>query len=469
MKPLDRIAVSLRHIRSRLVESLLVIVATAVGVALVAAMVAFVGAYSAQTEALLNHPAYREVIVEVVGSESDLTEPAVPYDAETTSEINLGAEDLERALAATSALEYGYLADTTRFSTRVPGVGGTRSGFEGGGGAPAGRIPGGQASSGRTGGERPALDLESFFEADPDVITELPLDTFGGALVTSDFFDAYGLAAAQGSLFTDEDVEVGNQVIVLGASLAGKLFPERDPLGLKVRLNLRTFTVIGVLEGTDLSDVETGVALDEISFAPNGEAQISFGGQTIRGQRPTRTLRFAVADSALIETAETQLAAHFDTEYGGSTVRVTAPVEAARLERDKLSRVLAVVLFLAGAALFIASINLFNLMLMRVIKRTKHVGISRAIGASQREIFRAFLNESGMMSLLGAAVGLAASPFVYGLLRGSLVTDAGASTADGWLYLVIGALGAFVFSLIFGVWPARQAARIDASLAIRTE
>jgi ABC-type antimicrobial peptide transport system permease subunit len=84
-------------------------------------------------------------------------------------------------------------------------------------------------------------------------------------------------------------------------------------------------------------------------------------------------------------------------------------------------------------------------------------------------VFRSFLNEAGLMSLVGAALGLAASPFVYGLLRRSLVADVGSTPLAGWVYLAIGGFAAFVFSLAFGVWPARQAARIDASLAIRTE
>ena len=126
-------------------------------------------------------------------------------------------------------------------------------------------------------------------------------------------------------------------------------------------------------------------------------------------------------------------------------------------------------LFLAIAGLFIASINLFNLMLMRVIRRTKSVGISRAIGASRREVFREFVSESALMSVTGAAIGLIAAPFVFRMLQSSLVTEGVGEGLVSWPYLVAGAVGALAFSALFGVWPARQAARIDASLAIRTE
>ena len=128
----DRLWISLKQIRGRMVESTLVIVATTVGVALVAAMVAFIVAYNNQTEYLLNHPAYRELLVEVIGNETELEEPVQPYDADTTREIRLGVEDLAEAMENVPAIDFGYLADRESLSTGLPGVGGF--GGRGGGG-----------------------------------------------------------------------------------------------------------------------------------------------------------------------------------------------------------------------------------------------------------------------------------------------------------------------------------------------
>ena len=505
MSWIDRMRVALRHIRTRVVESTLVIVATAVGTALVAAMVSFVHAYDAQTEYLLAHPAYRELIAEVVGEETQIAEPAVRFDATTAGQITLGVPELRLALTTAPAVAYGYLADATELSTGVPGAeiargaaaalgGGMGAGGAMGGalrGAAAEGVPPGTGVTAPGGGERTArefatpgdsglegepaaapaarFDFEQFFQTDPDVITDLPLNSFSGLRVTAEYFAAYGLDPAVGSLFTDDDVESGNQVLVLGSQLARTLFPGRDPLGTRVRLLFQTYTVIGILEPSPLSDIETGVLFDRLAFVPNAAARISFGGSVVRFQRPTRTLRFAVADSAELEQAALQLAAHFEGEYGAGAVRVTAPVEALRADRDKLSRVLSVVLFLASAGLFIASINLFNLMLMRVVKQTKGIGIMRALGGSRREIFLTFASESALMSVAGAGIGLAVSPVVYRLLASSLVAGHIAAARVSWPFLLLGALAACGFSLIFGIWPARQAAAIDASLAIRTE
>ena len=73
------------------------------------------------------------------------------------------------------------------------------------------------------------------------------------------------------------------------------------------------------------------------------------------------------------------------------------------------------------------------------------------------------------MSLTGAVIGLAVSPLVYQLLRSALIAEVSEITVVNWPFLLVGALGAFLFSLIFGIYPARQAGRIDAALAIRSE
>ena len=501
----DRLWMSIRHIRGRLVESLLVIAATAIGVALVAAMVAFIGSYDRQTEYLLNHPAYREITVEVVGNETEITEAAVRFDAEVSRAISLGIDDLARARASVAAIDHGYLADAERFVVGAPwsadnraaiagqfgaigggvgvaapergatGGGATGGGAAGDGGEAGVRAPG--AEGGRTGAA--AMDPEQMraqFEAllgtgddDGAVITELPVDGFSGYRVTGEFFDAYALRAAEGTVFTNEDIDAGNQVIVLGHDLARTLFSDADAIGTRIRLGIQTFTVVGVLAPTGVRSIETGTSFDRLGFVPNAAARVQFAGRAISFQRPTRTLRFAVDDSSRLDAAAAELTLFFDSEYGPGTTRVIASLNALTTERQKLSRILAVVLFLAAAALFIASINLFNLMLMRVIKRTRGIGISRAIGASRREVFRQFINESACMSLTGTAIGLVLAPVAYGLLRTSLIADVGAVDLINWLYFVIGAALALAVSVLFGVYPARQAGRVDASLAIRSE
>ena len=132
MNARDRLWLSSRHIRGRLVESILVILATAVGVALVAAMTAFIRSYNVQTDYLLSHPAYRELVVEVVGNETELTEPVVAFDPTTVQEIRLDVEDLRLAKESVPAVSYGYIAEREMLFRKVSR--GARRGEPGGAG-----------------------------------------------------------------------------------------------------------------------------------------------------------------------------------------------------------------------------------------------------------------------------------------------------------------------------------------------
>lgn len=501
MSWLDRLRASFRYIRGRLVESILIIAAIAVGVSLVAAMAAFWGDYNAQTDTLLSHPAYREVIAEVVGRESELTAPVAAFTPEAFGEFAFGTENLDLALQTVPGIQYAYLADRSRLragisdrlrnaiasgSIAAPGAGNAPGGGTTGGGtraadgAPDAGEGGSPAGGGRgatvggtvdatTPGSAAGFDLEQLLQPDGDLITDLPAEWVGTVRATEQFFRAYQLEAATGSVFTDEDVAEGNRIMVLGSTLAQTLFPGEDPVGKRAVFGIQTYTIIGVLEANGVRDVETGLTADQVAFVPNAEAQVSFGGRQVSLNQPPQTLRFAVEDVRDIAVAADQLTAFFDAEYGEGVIRVTAPVEAAAVERERLGRVLVVVLFLAAAALFIAAINLFNLMLMRVIKRTKSVGINRALGASRRDVFASFVNESAVMTVFGMIVGLAASPYVYRLLASSLVSGPVAGLDASWPLLLAGALLATAVSMVFGIWPARQASQIDASLAIRTE
>lgn len=457
----DRLEFSWRYLKSRPVETLLVVLATALGVGLVAAMVSFITAFDRQTEELVEQPAYREILAEAVGDESELDEAVVEVTVDRADQVRLTLDDLTAALESAPSVKYAYTAE--RFQVRTD--------------SPFARVAIAAGSPGddeRVDRQQMMQRLMDLQEEEGEVVEELPLDSFPGMQVTAQFFDAYGLHAASGSLITDEDVDAGNRVVVLGSSLATDLFPQGNPLGLKFRVGGFAYTVIGVLALSDVSWPEDGTKIDRIAFIPNPAAQIRAAGAAFELRRftgggfGTNTLRFAVATQNDLEPAVAQLGVAFDTAYGESLVALTAPVEALRAERLRNSRVLAVILFLASAGLFIASINLFNLMITRVLKRSKSIGINRACGASRGDVFRQFLNEAFLMSIIGGVLGISAAPLINRLLARSLISS-GAATGVGVVPLLLGGLGAMAFTLLFGVIPARQAARTDAALVIRSE
>lgn len=483
MRFTDRLEFSWRYLKSRPVETLLVVLATALGVGLVAAMVSFITAFNHQTDELVEQAAYREILVEAVGDESELAEAVVEVTVDQADQARLTLDDLTDGLQSAPSVSYAYTARRFQVRTDSPfaqiavAAAGARRGMPAGADAPPDEAADATDVTAPPDDDRGQMmqRLLELQEEAGEVVEELPLESFPGMQVTSQFFAAYNLHAASGSLIADEDVETGNRVVVLGSGLAADLFGEQDPLGLKFRIGGFAYTVIGVLQHSGMSWPEDGTSLDRIAYVPNPEAQISAAGATFTMRRfgggfgSSSTLRFAVASQRELESAREQLDAYFDTAYGESLVTLSAPVEALRAERLRNSRVLAVILFLASAGLFIASINLFNLMITRVLKRSKSIGINRACGASRADVFRQFVNEAFLMSIIGGVLGVAAAPLINQLLARSLISSGTAAAGVGAVPLLLGGLGAMTFTLFFGVIPARQAARIDAALVIRSE
>jgi putative ABC transport system permease protein len=128
-----------------------------------------------------------------------------------------------------------------------------------------------------------------------------------------------------------------------------------------------------------------------------------------------------------------------------------------------------VLVFLSGVGLLIAAINILNLMLIRIIKHTKSIGIMRALGSTRRGILRQFMNESALMCVVGALIGTAISPQVYRLLQTVFVSSEGFASQTFGLDLMAGAAVGLLFSLVFGLYPAFLAKNTDATLAIRAE
>lgn len=429
----DRLWIVLRHARSGAVGVLLVVLATAVGVALAASTAAFVAAYTLQTQRMLNDPAYREVEVRVVqpGSDATLDLPMVEMTDAPATSLSFTLADVQDAVAAVPATRYGYLLQpmALTFTEAVPDRGKPASGAADPG-KPAGGAPDGTA-----------------------------VGTVQGFRTTADFFPAYGLTVAAGTFLVEDDLAAGNaQVLVLGSDLAARAFPQGDAVGARIGVAGRTATIVGVLEPSGLSLQAT--PLDAAAFRPE-EAIIAMGRGTISDAR------FSVPDSGLLTAAADQLGAYFATARPDLLVQVETAADRLDEERRVLLRTLAVLAFLTAVGLLIAAINLMNLMLMRVVRRTKSIGIMRALGWSRASVFGQVFTESALICFVGAVVGAAVSPLAYRLLGSTL--NVGGTTASSGGDLAIGALVGFAFTLAFAAYPAMVAGTTDTASALRAE
>ena len=261
---------------------------------------------------------------------------------------------------------------------------------------------------------------------------------------------------ARGSFFTETDVRARRRVVVLGASVADTLFPDRDPIGRSVTLGGVRFRVVGVMErvGSTL-----GVDRDTEVFIPVTAAQRLFGIARVDGI----AVRAASPDDVEEErriVAETVRAAHPDQEFQIVTQEQVLGVVGRIL--DILTLVLASI---AGISLLVGGVGVMNIMLVSVSERTREIGLRKAVGARTRDVLRQFLLEAVTLTVSGGIVGIA-----VGILGALLVARFSPVPASVTAWSVALAFGVSVaVGVFFGVWPARKAARMQPITALRYE
>jgi putative ABC transport system permease protein len=266
----------------------------------------------------------------------------------------------------------------------------------------------------------------------------------------------------QGSFLTEATVERGVRVAVLGATTASDLGLDASSLGTTITVDGLPFQLIGILQpkggaGFNNPDDQVLVPLASVSkYFVSGDTVRTIGVSVASGDRMTEltdTITALLRDRHELSATDT---ADF------SVFNQTQLLDAA----SSISATLTLLLGgIASISLIVGGIGIMNIMLVSVRERTREIGIRKAVGARGRDILLQFLIEALTLSLLGGLIGI-----LVGLLA-----SAGIGQLAGWgLQLSPSTVvAAVVFSLIvgvvFGVWPARQAARLDPITALRYE
>lgn len=265
-------------------------------------------------------------------------------------------------------------------------------------------------------------------------------------------------------------------VAVLGAKVAERLFLSRDPIGERIRVGKHGYQVIGVLdargEGTGGTGGSGGES-DEAIFTPLPTMQQRFG-DTVRfrttGSRSYERIelhRITVeADStAAVPRIAKALERMIEDQHPDGDVKLTVPLDLLREAAETKRRYTILLGSIAGISLLVGGIGIMNIMLASVVERTREIGIRRALGARRRHIIRQFLAETVLLTsgggILGVILGVAA-PLV---IRN--VTDTPTVVTPISLAIAFG-ISAFV-GVLFGLYPAAQAADLDPVEALRRE
>jgi putative ABC transport system permease protein len=269
---------------------------------------------------------------------------------------------------------------------------------------------------------------------------------------------------ASGGMFNEVDVHQRNKVCVLGATPANKLFGARDALGATIRVGTKlSCRVIGVLApkgaGTNGADLDDMVLIPVSTYATYVARRSNYSSIEIEPLEP-----------GLLEVARTEVTLALRRTHGlqkgdFDDFRVSSPAEVVRAVQRTSGILGALLQGIAAVSLLVGGIGIMNIQLVSVAERTKEIGIRSAIGGAPRQILLQFLSEALVLSLIGAAAGVA-----LGLSVAAVVAN-----VMGWTRVIspegaiLSASFGIAVGVVFGLLPARRAAQLDPVEALRHE
>ena len=275
-----------------------------------------------------------------------------------------------------------------------------------------------------------------------------------------------------GSFFDQGQIEKAEKVCVVGRTIVTKLFQTADPIGEKIRINNKPFTIMGVLEKKGANMV--GQDQDSVIMMPYSTVRRTLNGSSFDDVH----IIIASAKSneqmatASYEIKQVLMDRHNIEEVRDADFEVQTTDEIANMLGMITGTMTLLMASIAGISLLVGGVGIMNIMLVSVTERTREIGIRMAVGARGRDILMQFLVESILLScvggLIGFALGIGASIGITTLINSF-------STGTEWPVIVSmpAALVAFLFAAavgaFFGFYPARRASKLDPIDALRYE
>jgi putative ABC transport system permease protein len=288
--------------------------------------------------------------------------------------------------------------------------------------------------------------------------------------VTPAYQKIANLQVAAGRFFDDAETTAAAPIAVIGEAAAATLFGVEDPVGKYIKINEQWFRVVGVAgpQLTVQSDVAGIPAQDRnnIIYVPLYASIFRLEDGQSAQKDEIDGIYLQMLPSADVPSAAALVRGVLDVAHrGAGDFTIVSPAELLA-EQRRTQRIFEMVMVaIASISLLVGGIGIMNIMLASVLERTREIGVRRAIGARQRDVVRQFLIETTIISLTGGVVGI-----LLGVGMSQLIgVLAGWSTIVTTMSIVLAFGVSVAIGIVFGLYPAVRASRLDPVKALHYE